>query len=116
MQRLTGESMDALTTVALITAGFSFLSTVGLGLLQLRTQKSQAKKTDVEAYTELIKTATEKTETDLSILRSINEQLNIHVTHLQERITVLENEKTHYLDYIAEIEARLENCERKLPK
>jgi preprotein translocase subunit SecG len=108
--------LNATLIVTIIVAALSFLGTIVLGLIQTRNSKSQAKKTDVEAYTTLVDSITKRTDTEFNIMKGINNTL-------KEQIEVLQKEKIQLQLQVAaqqlEIDSlveRLEKCEACLKK
>jgi hypothetical protein len=99
--------LNATLIVTIIVASLSFLGTVLLGLIQTRNSRSNAKKTDVEAYTILVDSITKRTDTEFNIMKGVN------IT-LKEQIEVLQKEKLELQIEIKDLEERLEKCEQCL--
>ena len=99
--------MNATLIVTIIVASLSFLGTILLGLIQTRNSRSNAKKTDVEAYTILVDSITKRTDTEFNIMKGVN------IT-LKEQIEVLQKEKLELHKEIKDLEERLEKCEQCL--
>jgi predicted nucleic acid-binding Zn-ribbon protein len=99
--------LNATLVVTIIVASLSFLGTIILGLIQTRNSKSQAKKTDIEAYTILVDSITKRTDTEFNIMKGINATLKEQVETLQREKIELENE-------IKDLEERLNKCEQCL--
>ena len=99
--------MNATLVVTIIVASLSFLGTITLGLIQTRNSKSQAKKTDIEAYTILVDSITKRTDTEFNIMKGIN-------ATLKEQVETLQKEKIELESEIKDLEERLNKCEQCL--
>ena len=109
-------NLNATLIVTIIVAALSFLGTIVLGLIQTRNSKSQAKKTDVEAYTTLVDSITKRTDTEFNIMKGVNATLKEQIENLREENKQLEEQVASQELEIISLKERLEKCEACLRK
>lgn len=82
---------------------------IALGISQLFLYKKQAKKADIDSFTELVNTTTNKTKTEFDIMNDLVMQLRARISDLQEEITDLKSQNTNLLNEIAELKTQNTN-------
>jgi preprotein translocase subunit SecG len=105
------DGINGTLIVTIIVAALSFLGTILLGLIQTRNSKSQAKKTDVEAYTTLVDSITKRTDTEFNIMKGINNSLREQIVALEKDKVSLQLQVNEQALEIAALKERLEKCE-----
>jgi hypothetical protein len=108
--------MESSLLVSLIIGVLTIGGNIAIGLLQRRLWKSQAKKSDTEAYTEIVKTITEKTESDFGIMKSLNEQLVKQNTALELKLETCRKEQDFKEIENDKLRGLLKDCESKTKK
>ena len=87
---------------------------IALGISQLFLYKKQAKKADIDSFTELVNTTTNKTKTEFDIMNDLVTQLRARISDLQEEIIELKRENADKDLQIKDLTERLTACETKL--
>ena len=87
---------------------------IALGISQLFLYKKQAKKADIDSFTELVNTTTNKTKTEFDIMNDLVTQLRAGISDLQEEIIELKRENADKDLQIKDLTERLTACETKL--